>query len=102
MGDLNGQPASLRRNASTDQNTLTYEALLDEGQLRRLNTLAPTYFFSAATKEPTLAVDWLLAKDEALDTTSVKSCNPGKRGANATDMTDGRFALIPVSWLDPP
>jgi hypothetical protein len=47
-------------------------------------------------------VDWLLAKDEAWDTTSVKACNPGKRGANATDMTDGRFALIPVSWLDPP
>jgi hypothetical protein len=101
MGDLNGQPASLRRNASTDQNTLTYEALLDEGQLRRLNTLAPTYFFSAATTKPTYAVDWLLAKDEALDTTSVKSCNPERKGANATDMTDGRLVLIPVRWLDP-
>ena len=101
MGDLNGQPASLRRNASTDQNTLTYEALLDEGQLRRLNTLAPTYFFSAATTKPTYAVDWMLAKDEAWDTTSVKSCNPEKKGANATDMTDARLVLIPVKWLDP-
>jgi hypothetical protein len=101
MGDLNGQPASLRRNASTDQNTLTYEALLDEAQLRRLNTLAPTFFFSAATAKPTYAVDWMLAKDEAWDTTSVKSCNPEKKGANATDMTDARLVLIPVKWLDP-